>query len=43
MQKTGSLTIDVGGVQIPVDYDKEENGYKNRGIQFLLGISYLIK
>ena len=40
MQKTGSLVADVGGIQVPVDYDKDENGYKNRGIQFLIGIAY---
>ena len=39
MQKTGTVMADIGGVQIPVDYDKEENGYKNRGIQVLLGLT----
>ena len=40
MQKTGSVLADIGGIQIPVDYDKEENGYKNRGIQFLIGVTF---
>ena len=43
MQKTGTVMADVGGVQIPVDYDKEENGYKNRGIQLLIGVAYSIR
>lgn len=43
MQKTGTVMADVGGVQIPVDYDKVENGYKNRGIQLLIGVAYSIR
>jgi len=43
MQKTGSVTVDVGGVQIPIDYDKDENGYKNRGVQLLMGVAYSIR
>lgn len=43
MQKTGTVMADVGGVEIPVDYDKEENGYKNRGIQLLIGVAYSIR
>jgi hypothetical protein len=34
---------DVGGIQVPVEYDKDENGYKNRGVQLLLGITFPIK
>jgi hypothetical protein len=40
MQKTGSIIADVGGIQIPVDYDKDENGYKNKEFQFLLGATF---
>ncbi len=43
MQKTGTVIADVGGVQVPVDYDKDENGYKNRGIQLLIGVTYSIE
>lgn len=43
MQKTGTVMADVGGVQIPLDFDKEENGYKNRGIQILIGVAYSIR
>jgi len=43
MQKTGTVMADVGGIQIPIDFNKEENGYKNRGIQLLLGITFPIK
>lgn len=43
MQKTGSVTADVGGVRIPIDYDKNENGYKNRGIQLVIGMTYSIR
>lgn len=37
MQKTGTVTADVGGIQIPVEYDKDENGYKNRVIEITFG------
>jgi hypothetical protein len=43
MQKTETVMADVGGVQVPVEYDKDENGYKNRGVQLLLGITFPIK
>ena len=43
MQKTGSVTADVGGIQIPIDYDKDKNGYKNRGIQLLIGVAYSLR
>jgi len=43
MQQTGTVMADVGGVQVQVDYDKDENGYKNRGIQLLIGVAYSIK
>ena len=43
MQKTGTVIADVGGIQIPIDYDKDENGYKNRGVELLIGIAYSIR
>jgi hypothetical protein len=43
MQQTGTVIADIGGVQIPIDYDKDENGYKNRGLQLLIGITYSIR
>ncbi len=43
MQKTGTVIADVGGVQIPIDYDKDENGYKNRGVQILIGVAYSLR
>jgi len=43
MQETGSVTIDIGGVQIPIDYDKDENSYNNKGLHLLIGMAYPIK
>ena len=43
MQKTGTVIADVGGIQIPIDYDKDENGYKNRGVLLLIGLAYSLK
>ncbi|MFC2096378.1 porin family protein [Bacteroidota bacterium] len=43
MQKTGSVTANVGGVQIPIDYDKDENEYKNRSFQVLIGLTIPIQ
>jgi len=43
MQKTGTVIANIGGIQIPIDYDKDENGYKNRGVQILIGVAYSLR
>jgi len=39
LQKSGTVIVDIGGVQVPVEYDKDENGYKNRVVEITFGIS----
>ncbi|KPK87594.1 MAG: hypothetical protein AMS27_02075 [Bacteroides sp. SM23_62_1] len=39
MQKTGTVIMDVGGIDIPISFDKKENEYENRGFQISLGIT----
>ena len=39
LQKGGEVLVDLGGVETPITFDKEDNAYENRGLQVLFGIT----
>ena len=42
LQKGGSFNVVAGSVAVPIDFDKDEDWYKNRGIQILAGVTISI-
>lgn len=43
LQKGGTMEVSAGPLAVPIDFDKDEAEYKNRGFRIMIGILYPLK